>query len=67
MTPEEQKIDGDFIAPTSIKLKGKTVEFQDEGTGIIADETEDSIYIVSNFFTGWMFKAEYFDLLGIPD
>ena len=46
---------------------GQTVTFQDEGTGIIADETVDAIYIVSDFFTGWMYKAEYFDLLGIED
>lgn len=46
---------------------GKSIEFQDEGTGTITDETEDSIYIVSSFFTGWMFKAEYFELLGVED
>jgi hypothetical protein len=50
-----------------IRFKGKEVEFQDEGPGRIADETVDSIYIISAFFTGWMFKAEYFDLLGIED
>ena len=44
---------------------GKEIEFQDECTGVITDETEDSIYITSSFFTGWMYKAEYFDLLGI--
>ena len=38
-----------------------------EGIGTIADETVDSIYIISAFFTGWMFKAEYFDLLGVED
>jgi hypothetical protein len=46
---------------------GKEVEFQDEGTGVIAAETDDAIYIMSRFFTGWMFKAEYFDLIGIED
>jgi hypothetical protein len=50
-----------------IRFKGKDVEFQDEGGGTIADETEDSIYIMSKFFTGWMFKTEYFDLLGVED
>jgi|GEM_PF-4312566 len=50
-----------------IGLRGREVEFQDEGTGTIADETEDSLYIVSAFFTGWMFKAEYFDLLGVEN
>lgn len=44
---------------------GKAVEFQDEGTGVITDMTDDSIFIVSEFFTGWMFKTEYFDLLGV--
>ena len=48
-------------------FKGKEVEFQDEGSGTIAEETVDSLYIVSAFFTGWMFKAEYFDLLGVED
>jgi hypothetical protein len=51
----------------SVFFKGKDVEFQDEGSGTIADETEDSIYIMSKFFTGWMLKAEYFDLLGVED
>ncbi|MES2367000.1 MAG: hypothetical protein V4563_14085 [Pseudomonadota bacterium] len=46
---------------------GTRVEFQDEGSGVITNETEDSIYIESDFFTGWMFKAEYFELLGLPD
>jgi hypothetical protein len=49
------------------QFKGKNVEFQDEGIGRIANENEDSIYIISSFFTGWMFKAEYFDLLGVED
>jgi hypothetical protein len=50
-----------------ICFKGKEIEFQDEGTGMITNETEDSIYITSKFFTGWMFKTEYFDLLGVED
>ena len=50
-----------------IGFKGKEVEFQDEGTGTIVEETVDSLYIVSAFFTGWMFKAEYFDLLGVEN
>jgi hypothetical protein len=48
-------------------LIGSEVEFQDEGTGTIAAETVDSLYIVSSFFIGWMFKAEFFDLLGVED
>jgi hypothetical protein len=47
--------------------KGREIEFQGEGNGTITDETEDAIYIVSGFFTGWMFKAEFFDLLGVED
>jgi len=43
---------------------GQTVEFQNEGLGVITGVSDDSIYIVSDFFTGWMRKAEYFDLLG---
>jgi len=49
------------------RFKGKEVEFQDEGRGTITKETEDSIFIVSKFFTGWMFKADYYDLLGIEE
>ena len=67
MIPERQRPDKDFKIEAPIRFKGKEVEFQDEGRGTIADETEDSIYIMSKFFTGWMFKAEYFDLLGIED
>lgn len=48
-------------------LLGKDIEFQDEGSGQIVDETDDTIYIMSKFFTGWMFKAEYFELLGVED
>jgi len=47
--------------------KGRDVEFQDEGSGIITDENDDSIYIESEFFTGWMLKAEYYELLGVED
>jgi len=50
-----------------IFLIGQPVEFQDEGGGQIADQTEDSIYIVSDFFTGWMLKSEYFELLGFEE
>lgn len=61
-----------FIFSTTNKeakmnMVGKDVEFQDEGSGTIVSETDDAIYIVSKFFTGWMLKAEYFELLGIPD
>lgn len=45
---------------------GTIIEFQDECTGVIDDEDVDRIHITSAFFTGWMFKTEYFDLLGIP-
>lgn len=50
-----------------IRLMGRDIVFQDEGLGTIADETEDALYIVSQFFTGWMYKAEFFDLLGVED
>lgn len=46
---------------------GKSIEFQDEGSGVIDDEIDDAIHITSQFFTGWMYKAEYFDLLGVED
>lgn len=47
---------------------GTEITFQDEpGIGFVTDETCDSIFITHPFFTGWMFKAEYFDLLGVED
>jgi hypothetical protein len=46
---------------------GMPVHFQDEGSGMVADISDDSIYIASPFFTGWMFKAEYFELLGVEN
>ena len=62
-----QNSDSEPMKNQPFSFKGKQVEFQDEGFGKIADETVDSIYIISQFFTGWMFKAEYFDLLGVED
>lgn len=52
---------------TSHFFVGQTVDFQNEGSGTVAEVSEDSIFIVSKFFTGWMLMAEYFDLLGIED
>ena len=63
MTPDPQQREK---YPPSV-FKGRELEFQNEGTGTIADETADSIYITSAFFTGWMFKTEYFELLGVED
>lgn len=52
----------------STKMLGQLVHFEDDDRpGTITKETVDAIFIESPFFTGWMFKAEYFDLLGIPD
>jgi hypothetical protein len=48
-------------------FKGRDIEFQGECRGTIADETEDALYIISQFFTGWMYKTEFFDLLGVED
>ena len=48
-------------------LLGTPVLFQDEGTGMITDENETEIYIESDFFTGWMLKAEFWELLGTDD
>ena len=61
MKPERE-----FEADGPPALKGKVIEFQDECRATIADETEDALYIISQFFTGWMYKAEFFDLLGVP-
>jgi hypothetical protein len=43
------------------------VKFQGEGSGMITDENETDIYIESDFFTGWMLKAEFWELLGTED
>lgn len=48
------------------ELKGLTISFEDEGDGCITVETEDSIFIESGFFTGWMAKIEFWDLWGVP-
>jgi hypothetical protein len=48
-------------------LLGTPVVFQDEGEGMITDENETEIYIESDFFTGWMLKAEFWELLGTDD
>jgi hypothetical protein len=45
-------------------LLGSPILFQDEGMGMITDENETEIYIESDFFTGWMLKAEFWELLG---
>lgn len=61
-------MNGDSMIPeNSFIFSGRDVEFQDEGPGKIVQETEDALYIISQFFTGWMYKAEFFDLLGVED
>lgn len=48
-------------------MLGTTIIFQDEGEGMITDENESEIFIESDFFTGWMSKADYWELLGVED
>lgn len=49
-------------------LLGTQVLFEGEGhPGMITDESETDIFIESDFFTGWMPKPEFFDLLGIEE
>lgn len=48
-------------------LLGTTFSFQGEGRGMITDETEDSIWIESAFFTGWMSKAEFNEAWGVEE
>jgi hypothetical protein len=56
---------GEIFQPT---LLGTPVLFQDEAQpGMITDETESEIYIESDFFTGWMSKAEFWEALGVED
>ena len=59
-----QRLIGETIV-NPVLFVGKTVEFQDEGTRVITEMSDDAIFISSEFFTGWMLKAEYFDLLGV--
>jgi hypothetical protein len=49
------------------RLLGMGVRFQDEGAGMITDENETEIFIESAFFTGWMLKTEFWELLGVED
>jgi hypothetical protein len=56
---------GEIFQPT---LLGTRVLFEDEAhSGMITDETESEIYIESDFFTGWMSKAEFWEALGVED
>ena len=48
-------------------LLGSPIIFQDEGSGMITDETESEIFIEGDFFTGWMSKATFFEALGVED
>jgi hypothetical protein len=48
-------------------MLGMTVHFQDEGSGMITNETPTAIFIESDFFTGWMLKTEYYELLGVEE
>lgn len=46
---------------------GKTVEFKNEGRGVINKETNTHVHIESNVFDGWMSKEEFereFKLVG---
>lgn len=49
------------------QFKNMSVSFQDEGEGVIEDENEDAIFIVSAFFTGWMAKSEFWEMWGTED
>ncbi len=49
-------------------MLGMPISFQDEpGEGMITDENETEIFIEHPFFTGWMPKAEFYELLGIEE
>ena len=48
-------------------MLGTVVYFEEGGRGMITDENESEIFIESDFCTGWMDKATYWDLLGIAD
>lgn len=48
-------------------LLGTTVSLGGEATGMVTDETETSIFIESDFFTGWMSKPEFWESLGIEE
>lgn len=45
-------------------MLGTPISFEsDESEGMITDETETDIYVEHPFFTGWMSKARYFELV----
>lgn len=48
-------------------MLGQIVHFEDEGSGMITDETLTDIFVESDFYTGWMSKAEFFEALGVPE
>jgi hypothetical protein len=49
-------------------MLGTIVYFEDEDdAGMITDENDDDIYIEHPFFTGWMAKTTYWELLGIEE
>jgi len=49
------------------KLLGLKFPFGDECEAAVTEESDDSIFIESAFFTGWMFKTEFWDLWGLQD
>ena len=48
-------------------LLGTEIAFQNEGKGMITNETATDIYIESKFFTGWMSKPEFWASLGTEE
>jgi hypothetical protein len=44
-------------------MLGTEVRFEDGETGMITDERETELLIESDFFTGWMTKAEFWEAL----
>lgn len=58
-------MDADGFQPTML---GTMIGFEgEECEGMITDETPSAIFIESDFFTGWMEKADFWEALGVEE
>lgn len=48
-------------------MLGTNIRFLEGGVGMITDENESEIFIESDYFTGWITKAEFWEALGIEE
>ena len=53
--------------PFQPTLLGFTFLFEEDSEAMITDEDEDRIFVESDYFTGWMSKATFFESLGTEE